>query len=97
MTKKPVSLLREGGELAFWLEPHALHQAAAVSAALGRSMQPLTSLLTAGGPVALGSDRPLNPFLNSMMASLTPAQPQKAITREQAVQAYTYGSAFTEF
>ncbi|WP_426493355.1 amidohydrolase [Hymenobacter sp. 102] len=63
----------------------------------GHTMQPLKSLLTAGVPVALGSDGPLNPFLNIMMASLTPAQPQEAITREQAVQAYTYGSAFAEF
>ncbi|MBD2714256.1 amidohydrolase [Microvirga sp. STR05] len=60
-------------------------------------MQPLGSLLAAGVPVALGSDGPLNPFLNIMMASLTPANPKEAITREQAVQAYTYGSAFAEF
>ncbi|WP_303310064.1 amidohydrolase [Hymenobacter sp. BT730] len=63
----------------------------------GTSMQPLRSLLAAGIPVALGSDGPLNPFLNIMMASLTPSNPQEGITREQAVQAYTHGSAFAEF
>lgn len=63
----------------------------------GTAMQPLRSLLVAGVPLALGSDGPLNPFLNIMMASLTPANPQEAITRQQAVQAYTYGSAFAEF
>lgn len=60
-------------------------------------MQPLRSLVAAGIPVALGSDGPLNPFLNIMLASLAPSQPQEALTREQAVQAYTYGSAFAEF
>ena len=63
----------------------------------GTTMQPLRSLVAAGIPVALGSDGPLNPFLNIMLASLAPSQPQEALTREQAVQAYTYGSAFAEF
>ncbi|UOQ65851.1 amidohydrolase [Hymenobacter volaticus] len=63
----------------------------------GTTMQPLRSLVTAGIPVAIGSDGPLSPFLNIMLASLTPSQPQEALTREQAVQAYTYGSAFAEF
>ncbi|MCB2376401.1 amidohydrolase [Hymenobacter sp. BT635] len=61
------------------------------------SMQPLRSLLTAGVPLALGSDGPLNPFLNIMLASITPSNPAEAITRQQAVQAYTAGSAFAEF
>lgn len=63
----------------------------------GTGMQPFRSLLAAGIPVAIGSDGPLNPFLNIMMASLTPSHPSEALTREQAVQAYTYGSAFAEF
>ncbi|TGE21715.1 amidohydrolase [Hymenobacter aquaticus] len=61
------------------------------------TMQPLRSLLTAGVPLALGSDGPLNPFLNIMLASLAPSNPAEAITRQQAVQAYTTGSAFAEF
>jgi predicted amidohydrolase YtcJ len=63
----------------------------------GTGMQPLRSLVAAGIPVALGSDGPLNPFLNIMLASLAPSHPQEALTREQAVRAYTYGSAFAEF
>lgn len=63
----------------------------------GAGMQPLRSLIDAGIPVALGSDGPMNPFLNIMFAALHPYNPKEAITREQAVRAYTYGSAFAEF
>lgn len=63
----------------------------------GTQMFPLRSLLEAGIPVALGSDGPMNPFLNLMFATLHPYNPQEAITREQAVRAYTEGSAFAEF
>jgi predicted amidohydrolase YtcJ len=59
--------------------------------------QPLRSLLAAGIPVALGSDGPLNPFLNIMFATLHSNQPSEAITREQAVVAYTRTSAYAEF
>lgn len=59
--------------------------------------QPLRSLLAAGIPVALGSDGPTNPYLNIMFASLHPDRPSEAITREQAVIAYTLTSAFAEF
>ncbi|WP_375433884.1 amidohydrolase [uncultured Hymenobacter sp.] len=72
-------------------EPQLFHQR------WGTAMQPLGSLVAAGIPVALGSDGPLNPFLNIMLAGITPSHPQEALTREQAVQAYTYGSAFAEF
>jgi predicted amidohydrolase YtcJ len=47
--------------------------------------------------VAFGSDGPLNPYLNIMFAVIHPARPTEAITREQAVAAYTQGSAFAEF
>jgi predicted amidohydrolase YtcJ len=60
-------------------------------------MQPLRSLLTAGIPVAIGSDGPNNPYLNIMLASLYPGKPQEAITREQAVKAYTLTAAYAEF
>jgi len=59
--------------------------------------QPLKSLLDAGIPLAFGSDGPLNPYLNIMFASLHPDFPQEAITREQAVIAYTLTSAYAEF
>jgi hypothetical protein len=60
-------------------------------------MQPLRSLLTAGIPVAIGSDGPNNPYLNIMLAALYPGKPQEAITREQAVTAYTLTAAYAEF
>jgi hypothetical protein len=63
----------------------------------GTDMQRLRSLLDAGIPLALGSDGPMNPFLNILFATTHPAAPTEAITREQAVAAYTYGSAFAEF
>jgi predicted amidohydrolase YtcJ len=59
--------------------------------------QPLKSLLAAGIPVALGSDGPTNPYLNIMFATLHTNHPSEAITREQAVVAYTLTSAYAEF
>ena len=61
------------------------------------SMQPMKSLLDAGIPIAIGSDGPMNPFLNIMAATTHPTNPKEALTREQAVAAYTAGSAFAEF
>jgi hypothetical protein len=57
---------------------------------------PLQSLLRAGVGLALGSDGPMNPFLNIQLASTHPARPEEALTREQALDAYTRGSAFAE-
>jgi predicted amidohydrolase YtcJ len=62
-----------------------------------REAQPLKSLLTAGIPVALGSDGPTNPYLNIMFATIHSNRPAEAITREQAVIAYTLTSAYAEF
>jgi predicted amidohydrolase YtcJ len=59
--------------------------------------QPLRTLLTAGIPVALGSDGPMNPYLNILFATTHPDRPSEAITREQAVIAYTATSAYAEF
>ncbi len=59
--------------------------------------QSLRSLLDAGIPLALASDGPRNPFLNIMFATTHPNHPAEAITREQAVIAYTRGSAYAEF
>ena len=61
------------------------------------TMQPMKSLLEAGIPLAIGGDGPINPFLNIMLATTHPANPKEALTREQAVTAYTAGSAFAEF
>jgi predicted amidohydrolase YtcJ len=61
------------------------------------SMQPLKSLLDAGIPLALGSDGPTNPYLNILFASMHSNRPAEAISREQAVVAYTLGSAYAEF
>ena len=60
-------------------------------------LQPLGSLLEAGIPVAIGSDGPANPYLNIMLAAIEPDRPKEAITREQAVTAYTLTSAYAEF
>jgi predicted amidohydrolase YtcJ len=59
--------------------------------------QPMKSLLAAGVPLALGSDGPPSPFLNILFAVTHPTSRREALTREQAVAAYTRGSAFAEF
>jgi predicted amidohydrolase YtcJ len=59
----------------------------------------LKSLESAGIPLALGSDggpSEQNPFLNLMLAALVPNEPAEALTREQAVTAYTAGGAYAE-
>ncbi len=61
-----------------------------------RSVQPLASLLAAGVPLALGSDGPPSPALNIAWATTHPSRPGEALTREQAVAAYTRGAAFAE-
>jgi predicted amidohydrolase YtcJ len=62
-----------------------------------RNFQPLRSLIEQGIPVAIGSDGPLNPYLNIMFATIHANNPAEVITREQAVIAYTRGSAYAEF
>ena len=57
---------------------------------------PYRSLITANVPFAIGSDGPMNPYLNIMLATSHP-RPQESLTREQAVEAYTRGSAYAEF
>lgn len=64
---------------------------------IGSNFVPLKTLLEKGIPLALGSDGPINPYLNIMLAAIHPINPSEAITREQAVRAYTFGSAFAEF
>ncbi|HVE71135.1 MAG TPA: amidohydrolase family protein [Thermoanaerobaculia bacterium] len=48
-------------------------------------------------PIAIGSDGPMNPFLNMMWAVERRDQPAEALSRQQALRAYTSGSAFAEF
>lgn len=62
-----------------------------------KTYQPMRSLIEAGIPVAMGSDGPSNPYLNIMFAAMHPTNPGEAVTREQAVIAYTKGSAYAEF
>jgi predicted amidohydrolase YtcJ len=59
--------------------------------------QPLRTLLAAGIPLAFGSDGPMNPYLNILLATTHPDRPSEAITREQAVIAFTLTSAYAEF
>ncbi len=56
----------------------------------------LKTVLRAGVPLALGSQDDLNPFVNILLAT-TPGHASEAITRQEAVEAYTRGSAFAEF
>jgi hypothetical protein len=57
----------------------------------------LRTLLDSGVPLAIGSDGPREPGLNVMLATLHPNVPGEALTREQAVAAYTRGSAYAAF
>jgi predicted amidohydrolase YtcJ len=54
------------------------------------------TLLDSGIPLGIGSDGPLNPFLGLFAAVTHPARPDEACTIEQAVVAYTAGSAAAE-
>jgi predicted amidohydrolase YtcJ len=59
----------------------------------------LRSLLDGGIPLALGSDAggdAMNPFLNIMLATTYASAPREALTREQALLAYTSGGAYAE-
>jgi hypothetical protein len=62
-----------------------------------KTYQPFRSFIEAGIPVAIGSDGPNNPFLNIMFAAMHPTNPREAVSREQAVIAYTKGAAYAEF
>jgi predicted amidohydrolase YtcJ len=63
------------------------------------TIQPLRSLLDAGIPLALGTDAIgmfRTPWLDIMLTTIHPDQPTQAITIEEAVTAYTLGSAYAE-
>jgi predicted amidohydrolase YtcJ len=59
--------------------------------------QALRSVEDAGIPVALGTDGLDNPGLNVLFASTEPNNPAEALTREEAVIAFTRGAAYAEF
>jgi predicted amidohydrolase YtcJ len=61
-----------------------------------RAYMPFRSLLEAGIPIAIGSDGPLNPYLNILLATERQDKPEESLTRDQALRAYTSGSAFAE-
>ena len=56
----------------------------------------LRGIVEAGIPLAIGSDGPVETGLNLMFAILNPANPAHALTREQAVIAYTRTSAYAQ-
>ena len=56
----------------------------------------MKTLLNQHIPLAIGSDGPFNPYLNIMFATTHPRRPGEALTREQAVIAYTRTAAYAE-
>jgi predicted amidohydrolase YtcJ len=63
---------------------------------------PFKSLADSGVPIVIASDAgpgdtEANPFLNIQLAITYPANPKEAITREQALIAYTRTAAYSEF
>jgi predicted amidohydrolase YtcJ len=58
--------------------------------------QPLRDVGRSSVRLALGSDGPRNPWLNVLFATTHANSPAQALTREQAVHAYTFGAAYAE-
>jgi predicted amidohydrolase YtcJ len=58
---------------------------------------PLRTWLANDIPVAIGPDGLINPFVNILFVTAQQSDPKENISREQAVIAYTKGSAFAEF
>ena len=75
----------------------SLHDVMVARYGASAKVQPFRSLALASIPIAIGSDGPMNPYLNIMFASMHPDNPDEAITRAQAIEAYTSGSAYAEF
>jgi predicted amidohydrolase YtcJ len=57
----------------------------------------LRTWIETGIPVAIGPDALINPYLNIMFMTAQQSNPNENISREQAVIAYTKGSAYAEF
>jgi predicted amidohydrolase YtcJ len=54
------------------------------------------TIVGAGVPFALGSDGPMNPFLNMMFAAINDVNSAETLSIEQSLVAYTRGSAAAE-
>lgn len=59
--------------------------------------QPLRSRIEMGIPIAIGPDAVINPYVGIMLMTSKQADQKQNISREQAVIAYTKGSAYAEF
>jgi hypothetical protein len=59
-------------------------------------VQQVRAIVEAGIPFAIGSDGPMNPFLNMMFAAINPTNHAQALSIEQSLTAYTRGSAYAE-
>jgi predicted amidohydrolase YtcJ len=57
----------------------------------------LHTWMSIGIPIAIGPDAVINPYLNIMFMTTQQSHAEENITREQAVIAYTRGSAYAEF
>ncbi len=62
-----------------------------------RRVDLMRSLLDSGVTLAIGSDGPIAPGINIMLATLHPNVSSEALSREQAVIAYTRSAAFAAF
>lgn len=58
---------------------------------------PLQTWKSMGIPIAIGPDGVINPFLGIMFMTTQQKDPKENLKREQAVVAYTKGSAYAEF
>jgi predicted amidohydrolase YtcJ len=58
---------------------------------------PLHKWLSTGIHIAVGPDALINPYLNILFMTTRQVHPTENLTREQAVIAYTHGSAYAEF
>ena len=77
--------------------PHHFAPIAPPGVVVFERVQPLKSILAAGIPLALGSDGPINPYVDILFAANPGNRPSEGITREHAVIAYTLTSAYAEF
>lgn len=60
-------------------------------------VSPLQKWLSTGIPIAIGPDAVINPYLSMLTVTTQQQDPTQNLTREQAVIAYTKGSAYAEF